>query len=175
MTMAHRFEYVLGKENALDYYRFIYRRLPKFKWTTWWIRLSIPFLAIATVVAFPSTRKWYVLACLIFLSMIWLMYGAPFMIQRVVNAKVDLRFLDKLGITLDQRIVTIIDQDGINVDDSNSKHKVRYSQIVNVVPLSATLVILTSTDLSILIPYSAIGNDDQVRKLVGTLFDSIDK
>ena len=143
--MNKRFDYILPYDVLEEYYKYIMWYLPDNKSSILWLKVSIPFLLVCTIISFKLYNI-YLLIIVAISSVIWFFYLSNIVYKRFINLKISKK-------TTQDSISKLTDKKHITSFEDNI-----------IFPLKNSLVIMLN-ETTILLPYSLFNNDAEVGEL----------
>ena len=157
--MNKRFDYILPYDVLEEYYKYIMWYLSDNKSSILWLKVSIPFLLVCTIISFKLYNI-YLLIIVAISSVIWFFYLSNIVYKRFINLKISKKTTqDSISKLTDKKHITSF-EDNIIFDGKSYN----YNSINNIIPLKNSLVIMLN-ETTILLPYSLFNNDAEVGEL----------
>lgn len=156
----YKYNYELSEDEVIEYYQYIVKSLPRNLRLKLWIRISIPLLAIFTLIFFklwPEILYDGIAAIVIFL---WLTIGGEWIWRQLIMLRVDKDFLKGLNITAFKKI-NLSFKDTIIIDG----HSISYQQLKDIFPLKKSLIFFYNEAEAFILPLRVIGEEEQIKEL----------
>jgi len=154
-----RYKYKLNKDEIIEYYQFMIKRIKNFRRIAFWIRLSIPILLLATLLIFELYPYFYIDLAASALLFLWLSIGQEWVIRQFLYLRVSDDFLKELGVNEGENIELIFD------DMVHLNKKEIPMDSINVIPLTKNLLFTYDANSSFILPIRIIGGNEEAGDL----------